>query len=820
MVRTCGTQRRARTIAGVILAAAVALAEAARGQAPPAPDTAAPTAIPVSAIAVQADAVRGELRAIERNVAEDAAVESVAASLPGIAAELDSLHAFLDKPRAVLAEEALDDVEIRTKAIKGALADGLVVLTRAAARLDDDLETLAGMRRVWESTSASLKGAAAPPVVAERLEVLLAEIGSLQSAVQGQRAHRLVVQDGLTRLGARADQILEQVAQRKAASMAQLFHRTQKPVWRARGELAALAELPAMVRSAVTRNAALLRDYALARAEAAWISAALYALLALLLWRTRRRIAQRTEAEPVPADVRTVVDHPFASAFVGNMVAIRLLYPDAPKTVMELVSLVAVVALIRLGRHLLDRRLLPSFYVLLALVSAQKLGDLIGIAPIQRSFLFLQLPLSVVLFAFLRRRLRRSAVPGDRGRLEMRGAERLLEGLLGACGLALCTTALGYVSFGRFLAERSLLVAAIAAAVLVAYRVIFGIVVIVLHARQLGGLATVRRHRRAIEQRLARLLSTTLVLFWIWRLLASFELDGIFFRGLGRLLGATFQYRAFAVSLGDLFAVALVIWASFRLSAFVRLVLEEDVFPRRWLEQGKAYALSSLLHYTVLTLGFLVAMAFLGFDLDRFAVLAGAFGVGIGFGMQAIINNFFSGLILLFERPLRLNDRVQIGDVAGEIKRIGFRSSTVRSFEGAELIVPNSILVSETVTNWTLSDRLRRIDVQVGVAYGTDVRKVLELLLAVARRNEHVIDDPEPASLFVGFGDSSLNFELRAWTDRVEDWFQIRSELNVGVSDALGAAGIEIPFPQRDVRLTSRTPVDVRVVDPGASGRP
>jgi potassium efflux system protein len=212
-----------------------------------------------------------------------------------------------------------------------------------------------------------------------------------------------------------------------------------------------------------------------------------------------------------------------------------------------------------------------------------------------------------------------------------------------------------------------------------------------------------------------------------------------------------------------------------------------------------------------------VALAFLGFNLDRFAVIAGAFGVGIGFGMQAIVNNFVSGLILLFERPLRVNDRVQIGEVTGEIKRIGFRSSTVRTFEGAELIVPNSILVSETVTNWTLSDRLRRIDVQVGVAYGTDVRQVLDLLLGVAKQHAQVIDDPAPVSLFLGFGDSSLNFELRAWTERVEDWIQIRSELTVGIGDALNAAGIEIPFPQRDVHVNSRAPVDVRVVNPARS---
>jgi len=167
-----------------------------------------------------------------------------------------------------------------------------------------------------------------------------------------------------------------------------------------------------------------------------------------------------------------------------------------------------------------------------------------------------------------------------------------------------------------------------------------------------------------------------------------------------------------------------------------------------------------------------------------------------------VINNFVSGLILLFERPIRVGDNMQLGEIAGEMRRIGLRSRTVRTWEGAELIVPNAELTSRVVTNWTLSERLRRIDVQVGVAYGTPPRRVIELLLAVAGAHQMVVADPSPIALFVGFGDSNLNFESRAFTDHTERWALTRNELNLGVHDALVAAGITIPFPQRDVRLS------------------
>jgi small-conductance mechanosensitive channel len=175
--------------------------------------------------------------------------------------------------------------------------------------------------------------------------------------------------------------------------------------------------------------------------------------------------------------------------------------------------------------------------------------------------------------------------------------------------------------------------------------------------------------------------------------------------------------------------------------------------------------------------------------------------VGIGFGLQSVVNNFVSGLILLFERPVHVGDTVEVGNLQGQVQRIGIRSSTVRTFQGAEMIVPNSQLVSEQVTNWTLSDSLRRIDLPVGVSYGTDPHKVMEVIKAAAAVNPMVLKSPPPQVLFVGFGESSIDFELRAWTDQFIDWVKIRSELAVTVYEAVQAAGMSFPFPQRVVHL-------------------
>jgi small-conductance mechanosensitive channel len=217
----------------------------------------------------------------------------------------------------------------------------------------------------------------------------------------------------------------------------------------------------------------------------------------------------------------------------------------------------------------------------------------------------------------------------------------------------------------------------------------------------------------------------------------------------------------------------------------------------------------------------MMAIADAGVELNRFTVLTGAIGVGLGFGMQNIVNNFVSGLILLFERPIHVGDTVDVGGLVGTVRRIGARSSTVLTFQGAEVIVPNSNLVSNQLINWTLSSPWRRVDVLVGVAYGTDPERVLTLLVEVANSHPGVLRARSPAAFFLGFGESALNFELRFWSAQQEMWFQLKSDVTVAVARALCEAGIKIPFPQRELYVRGIEPsVREVMIDHSSSGQP
>ena len=192
----------------------------------------------------------------------------------------------------------------------------------------------------------------------------------------------------------------------------------------------------------------------------------------------------------------------------------------------------------------------------------------------------------------------------------------------------------------------------------------------------------------------------------------------------------------------------------------------------------------------VLIGGLLMAIASTGVSLDRFTIFASALGVGVGFGLQSIVNNFVSGLIVLFERPIKVGDSVDMAGQSGKVKRIGIRASVLRTGAGADVIVPNSQLIANQVVNWTLSDHLRRIEIGLGVTYDSDPKQVIKLLTEVAREHADLLATPAPTAQFTDFGASALQFKLYAWTARSERMGGIRSELCIAIHERLQAEGI------------------------------
>lgn len=270
-----------------------------------------------------------------------------------------------------------------------------------------------------------------------------------------------------------------------------------------------------------------------------------------------------------------------------------------------------------------------------------------------------------------------------------------------------------------------------------------------------------------------------------------------------------FQINETPVTVISILIFILFITAFIFLGVMARKALNRKILRHFHIDEGTSYTLSRITQYIIITIGALVSFQFVGIDLSGLAVIFGLLSVGIGFGLQNVTSNFISGLIILFERPISVGDRVTVANIEGDVTEINIRSTKVRTVNNVSIIVPNSEFVSKDVINYSHGDPTYRLDINVGVAYGSNLETVLKAMSEVADENPMVMVEPEPEVHLIEFGDSSWNMQLRAWIGNVKDYPRIRNELNKAIVRKFREYNVEIPFPQRDLHVRSSVPLPV-----------
>ncbi|HAH36529.1 MAG TPA: mechanosensitive ion channel protein MscS [Algoriphagus sp.] len=258
------------------------------------------------------------------------------------------------------------------------------------------------------------------------------------------------------------------------------------------------------------------------------------------------------------------------------------------------------------------------------------------------------------------------------------------------------------------------------------------------------------------------------------------------------------------LTIGLLLTLIFSFIALFVISEWLRRLLVNKILKRYDITTGTRQSIGTMVKYLLILAGIFSILQTNGIDLSAFGVLAGAIGVGIGFGLQNVTNNFISGLIILFEQPIKVGDRIEVGDVTGDVIKISARSTMIVTNDNITIIVPNSQFIDSQVINWSHSDRMVRFNFPVGISYKENPQRVKEILLDVAKKNPGVLNTPETDVLFSDYGDNSINFTLRVWTSEyINRPNVLKSQLYYEVFKRFGEEGIEIPFPQRDLHLKS-----------------
>ena len=758
------------------------------------PEPRAPEPFTISEIAVEANRATSALTALQGVLEPSSRVETIREELPALSRELRR-RAQAPTQRRSLRE--LDERRQGWLASRSYLDASQASLASRSSSFEGHIRHLTEMDERWAATQTMDPPPPAPAMA--QIEAIRNDIAATQRRLRQQIEDVLAIQGRVSGAQAIVTESIARIDQQQARQRHQLLDRTASPLipgvgsdGDANGDDSEATPPPSEDDEQEILTAIGASVARFARRELGGLS--LHALWILLMIAAAYHVRRHSPSPPL------VVRRPLASSIYVGLVVFPFVHLFAPGILQDLAFACALPLALRLLQTASQRRA-----VLLALPALAI--DLARLATPEHSMrhrvLLLALAGATALpIGWLWRERRRVGATDAHPDWMLRGRSMLLMGAaLTTALIGSAAVVLGYVPLGNLLLDAATEGLFVAGTLALAIDVTMSYAASATLSPLVRKLKIVDHHPDVVLLWTRRIALGGAFLGWTYTVLQGLRVWTPLTRAVAAELGTPHRFGNLSITLGGIGSFVASIILAIGSSRAVGFVLDEDVLPRLRLGRGVGPTVSMLARYTIIGCGFALAVAASGVELSELAFLLGALGVGIGFGLQTVVSNFVAGLILIFERPVKIGDVIEAGTLVGEVTSIGIRASVVKSANGAEIIVPNAELISNRVINWTLSSRNRRVDVAVGVAYGTRIDDVVDLLTATARDLDIVIPYPAPMTIFDGFGDSSLNFTVRVWIREHQDWPVAQTRLGAAIDTALAEAGIEIPFPQRVVHL-------------------
>jgi potassium efflux system protein len=679
---------------------------------------------------------------------------------------------------------ALTDFAAMLRASDRRLTATIETLHEKTNALDADLDRLAAYDAEvaqWLQT-ARARNAAADLVA--RIEAVPKRNQELAHDLRVKRDQALELLSRALRLSARVSALRSEISDRRLRLEAQMRAAHGEPLWRIDIHGAAIQR----VRESARAEASQIADFLVARrVHLSAIAVAAFALTLLLVIAARKQLANAKDIlEP---GIPGLFGAPFTAAVLLTLLALLWLGPAGPASYYAVAfSLMAIPAALLARAAFADGGSLSLFMLTAAMVSLGVVGPIVDPLPLQGRLLMIAQCVAVAggLIVDLRRGASMQAM-----RWSPVKARRVAIAAIVLLTLAAFAAVAGYAGPARLLRNIVLGAAGLGLLVFVAAHLLYGLVAALSETRVAQRLRIVSRDPASVRH--AALIAFRVVGWSAWvvgMLILVGRLDWAV-QLAERVVATRFHIGAATVSMAAIFASLAVLAGTYVLVKLLRLILEIELLPRFPLDHGVSFAVSAVIRYGLITAGVLLAMAAMGIDLTKVTLLAGAIGVGVGLGLQGVVNNFVSGLVLLVERPISAGDAVEVGDSSGVVRSIGVRASTIRTPEGAEVIVPNADLISKAVTNWTLKDRRRRIEIDVAVAREAQAESVIRLLETAATDIQGISAKPPPRARLTKLG-PDRTYRLYAWIEDVDRSGDVQSALRVSIAKRFSEARIEI----------------------------
>jgi small-conductance mechanosensitive channel len=763
-----------------------------------APATNAPAATPPAAIALgdvvsAAQQATTKLQADQRQITPDTLVATLRDSLSETTRtvdrrlEVDKHYAQANPTLGNLqkAQAGWQDIVDSIGTAQQQLSDR-VGLQRAL------LTELTGQTDTWKLTLRDAEKASAPPAIVQAIQQVQGQIGDTTTMLNADLKDLYALQVAYAQQADRAKAALAALDKSIGTAQARLFQQTQPALW----DPAVLSRGGVVGPEGVSLHdqATHILEYLSTKIGAILIQVFLLAILIATFYWIRNVVSEGAKTDPALTEAERIFSTPVATALLLALIAGNLFYPvvETPRLLWSLMGAVALFPTVIVVRRLISPEYLPLLY---AMVVAYFIDQVRNAATRDGAFArFVLLAELIGACLFILGALRSKQLSAVETRVH---TEKLVRVYLHvaffvflAAGVA---SVLPYGEMAQLIGNGMFESSYLAVIFYAAVRIIDALLLALMSVRPISSFGMVRHHHDKVYATSASVVRWIATAAWILAALQLFSLRSPLFGWASNFLTQEHYWGSLKYNFGSILAFPITVWAAFAISRLVRFALEEDVYPNLHLPRGIPYAVSTMVHYAILLLGFFVALSALGIDLSNYAVLAGAFGVGLGFGLQNIMNNFISGLILLFERPIKVGDTLQIdANTIGRVERIGIRASVILLTNGSELIMPNGNLISNPVTNWTLSNCERLIEIPVSIAPKANARRALDLLIESAKANAAVLKNPPPQAVILSLAAASTALKLRCWVDSEEDWMKVTSEITLALQAALEKENIAL----------------------------
>lgn len=757
----------------------------------------------ISEIPVKLEEASSYLKNLSEEVIQPDLVKNLNAGLNEILKNYSALKAETD---SVNLEEqwtpALREFQQKWNFQKKQISDWSDEVTSRTENLEEQKKTLLENRNIWLRTDTLARQEKASGNIRNKIRNIINEFNRTETIVVNEINILLSLQTKLSEQSVDADQIIKKIEELQLIKKREIFVRNAPPIWESltgRADTTSLSYQAKSIADSYIRSA----EEFYKENKRSFLYSLIYFLLLLIFVLILRHYSKNIKSDDAKVQrALQILKTPLSSSTVIYLVALVISYSEAPDVFFSLIRIVVVFPLLRILSRIINPSLrLPLYLFAVLLILQQFKLTSASDTEIERLLLILIIIMTLagLIWLLMTKRFDKAFTKQP----HENKAKFLAKFIIVLFVIAFIANMMGFVMLSLTLVNSTINSMFSIIILLTAALALEAIIIIFLQTKAAGSLNVVKNYPEKIELTVIKIIKLVVIVWSLSIVLTSFGVREILLKWLTETFSSKITIGSFSFSLWNLVLFIISIWLAVIVARFVKFILEGDILPRLNLARGIPGAISAISSYLIVGFGILVAIMGSGIDLNSFALIAGALGVGIGFGLQDIVKNFISGLILIFEHPIQVGDAVQVDELSGRVMHIGIRSSTIKTWDGAEVIVPNGNLISNKLINWTLSDQRRRIDIRIGVAYGTDVNLVRETLLDCTKQNEKILQSPPPYVLFNDFGESSLDFELRCWTADFSSWVEIRSDIRASIDKLFKERKIEIPFPQRDLHLKS-----------------